>query len=119
MPGIQRVMSELSWSIALGASETAEMYVAPYALFKVYVPSGVQGTHLQVLGVPTTGGDEVASTDEYAALKIVEFTAGAEVDLPACVATEHRIKLATCSDSSGTRQTQSAARSGGILYCKG
>lgn len=105
-------------TIADGQSESGEIDVGAFSLFSVSIPSGTEGSHLQVLSVPTSGGSSENARDDFGNLLTVPFTAGETVVLPAKVAALRWITLKTCSDSGGTAQAQTGDATL-TLVCKG
>ena len=105
---MDRHAREVDVVIADGQSQSAEFVeVDAFTMFAVFVPTGTEGTHLQILE-DQDGTAKVAKDDE-AALKIVAFTVDQWVDLPTSAATMHRMYLKTCSAVEGTAQAQTGA----------
>ena len=114
--GMQRLPRELELTIVDGEPVSGMVDVSGYTMFSVFVPTGTEGTHLQVL--EDYDGTAKSCKDDLPALKIVPFTADQWVDLPAAAATAHQMYLKTCSAIDGTAQAQTGAATL-ILRCKG
>lgn len=107
-----------SIAIANGESESGEIDVRFFRIFSLSVPSGTEGSHIQIRHVPTSGGSSENAKDDGGNLLIVPFTAGETVILPAEVAALHYITLKSCSAADGTAQAQTGAATL-TLKCKG
>jgi hypothetical protein len=117
MTGIDRARREVLVPIESGQSISAEpVETDAYTMFNVFVPSGTEGTHLQFL--EDKSGTAKTSRKEDDTLKVVPFTAGEWVDAPTECANLWRMYIRTCSEPSGTPQTQTGATIL-TLRCKG
>lgn len=104
-------LTEHTFTVASGQSESAEADLNNEAIVAVYPPAAVDATTVQLSikrGLAT--GSRATLRDVYGTRKVITFTAGEPVEVPADWAKHNRFTSIVLETSAGAAVAQSAER---------